>query len=297
MGRRPILTFEDCHAVLNGTAGRGMADRVRDGLLHRLDVARRNAGSLPPEVEALRARLADDPAATREVFTQFKQEHPQLLAQHMVFANVDQLCHWLDMRPAEGVERVSKAVVVGGIHGNELSGMAVAGTIHDEHPESRVRTFSNGNPWAGMLISRRNLGDDGHSVDMNRIFPGDPNGTPEQQRAAEICSAAQKADLSIDLHEGLADWDQGRAGRLCIFHPTPQSLAFLKAFEPVLREHDFRLVPYRYDGTLVQEAGKGGAGVSLLFELPLSLDFDARTELGTKLVRSALHLGFHPPKQ
>ncbi|MGE0494174.1 MAG: succinylglutamate desuccinylase/aspartoacylase family protein [Vulcanimicrobiota bacterium] len=297
MSRRPILLFEDCHAVLKGTAGHGMSDRVRDGLLHRLEVHRRNAGTLPREVEALRARLADDPAATREVFGQLKHEHPQLLAQHMVFANVDQVCDWLDMRPSDGVERVRKAVVVGGVHGNELSGMAVAGTIHDEHPESRVRTFSNGNPWAGMMISRRNLGEDGQSVDMNRIFPGDPNGTPEQQRAAEICSAAQQAGLAIDLHEGLAEWDQGRAGRLCIFHPTPQSLAFLKAFEPVLREHDFRLVPYRYDGTLVQEAGKGGAGVSLLFELPLSLDFEARTELGTKLVRSALHLGFHPPTQ
>ncbi|MCE7868881.1 hypothetical protein DYH09_00740 [bacterium CPR1] len=288
--RAPLLA-EECERVMLGMADPATSERVRGALLHRLDVQERTLRPLSEGQREIRAKLEGN-AGLVEILADLQVNHPEFIGQHMIFRNALSLSHWLGIPMTEQLEPADRAVVVGGLHGNERSGTAAAEQIAQEQ-DQRVQVFPRANPWAHEHCARNGPGE----VDMNRVFPGDPYGTPEEQQAHVIFQAASKADVVIDLHEALHDWRDGRAGRLCLFQPTPRTLAFLHRMQDFLDQHDFRLVPFRYPGTLVQEVARAGNTVGLLFEVPLTLDFEARTQLATGLTRAALDVAFQPQRE
>ncbi len=282
----PLLA-EECERVLLGMADAETSERVRGALLHRFEVHDRNRQEAT--CQDLRQRLAGDPSSLVEVLGELQVDHPEFVGQHMIFRSAASLGRWLGIPMEPTLEPARQVVVVGGVHGNELSGTEAAERIQAEG-DPRVRVFPKANPWAqGTRTSE--------GVDMNRIFPGRSDGSPEERQAHQIFQAASGADVVIDLHEAMTEWRDGRAGRLCLFQPTPRSLAFLHRMQPYLDRHDFRLVPYRYPGSLVQEVSRSGPTVGLLFEVPLTLDFEARTRLAGDLTRAAMQVAFQPERE
>ena len=93
--------------------------------------------------------------------------------------------------------------IVTGTHGDELEGQLVAFLIArrlNEHPEllnGTVEIYPALNPLGIDTIQR---GIPNFDLDMNRIFPGNPNGTMAEQTAHKIVEDLKGADLVIDIH-------------------------------------------------------------------------------------------------
>ena len=90
----------------------------------------------------------------------------------------------------------------GGIHGNEVTGIYVARRLVDyftQHPplQGTVSIMPQVNPTATRVMQRRNPFD---GKDLNRIFPGDKDGTFADRLADAIYRETADADLLIDLH-------------------------------------------------------------------------------------------------
>lgn len=93
--------------------------------------------------------------------------------------------------------------VVTGTHGDELEGPMVCYeltrilTEHTESLEGSVEIYPALNPLGIDTIQR---GIPNFDLDMNRIFPGDPNGTMAEQTAHAIVEDMKGADMVIDIH-------------------------------------------------------------------------------------------------
>lgn len=93
-------------------------------------------------------------------------------------------------------------VVVGGLHGNELNSVfalnLLAGALRAQAPAGTVDLVPMANAFG--IEEGRKLGpfDD---QDLNRAFPGDPDGTA-MQRVAHALFQASCADVCVDLHSG-----------------------------------------------------------------------------------------------
>lgn len=93
--------------------------------------------------------------------------------------------------------------VVTGTHGDELEGQMVCYeltrilTEHIEALEGSVEIYPALNPLGIDTIQR---GIPNFDLDMNRIFPGDPNGTMAEQTAHAIIEDMKGADMVIDIH-------------------------------------------------------------------------------------------------
>lgn len=93
--------------------------------------------------------------------------------------------------------------VVTGTHGDELEGQMVCYeltrilTEHTESLEGSVEIYPALNPLGIDTIQR---GIPNFDLDMNRIFPGDPNGTMAEQTAHAIVEDMKGADMVIDIH-------------------------------------------------------------------------------------------------
>jgi predicted deacylase len=100
-----------------------------------------------------------------------------------------------------------RLAVVAGVHGNEYPGpLAVgrlAGEIDPGELDGTVVFVPVANPLA-FDAGARNTPDDG--VNLNRVFPGAPDGTITQQIAhALVDGIVQDADLALDLHSATAE--------------------------------------------------------------------------------------------
>lgn len=96
------------------------------------------------------------------------------------------------------------AVFIGGIHGDEYEGPAALWQLADElDPEQlagRVLIVPIANGAAFSAGTRTSPVDD---VNLARIFPGDPNGTPSYRLAdALMRHVVDGADLLVDSHSG-----------------------------------------------------------------------------------------------
>lgn len=93
-----------------------------------------------------------------------------------------------------------RLALIGGIHGNERSGRLVAARMLKSLRASRLRgrliVIPNAYPAASALGTRE--GPDG--LNLNRCFPGNPNGCETHRIADIIWRAAASADCVIDLH-------------------------------------------------------------------------------------------------
>ncbi len=93
--------------------------------------------------------------------------------------------------------------VVTGTHGDELEGQMVCyelARIVGERPEllnGTLEIYPAINPLGIDTIQR---GIPNFDLDMNRIFPGDPQGTMAEQTAYAVMEDIQGADMVIDVH-------------------------------------------------------------------------------------------------
>ena len=93
--------------------------------------------------------------------------------------------------------------VVTGTHGDELEGQMVCyelARIVGAHPEllnGTLEIYPALNPLGIDTIQR---GIPNFDLDMNRIFPGDPQGTMAEQTAHAIIEDIKGADMVIDIH-------------------------------------------------------------------------------------------------
>lgn len=93
--------------------------------------------------------------------------------------------------------------VVTGTHGDELEGQMVCyelARIASEYIEAldgTLEIYPALNPLGIDTIQR---GIPNFDLDMNRIFPGDPNGTMAEQTAHAIVEDIKGADMVIDIH-------------------------------------------------------------------------------------------------
>lgn len=96
-----------------------------------------------------------------------------------------------------------RVCIVTGTHGDELEGQMVCYLVArqlNEHPElldGTVEIYPALNPLGIDTIQR---GIPNFDLDMNRIFPGNPNGTMAEQAAHLIVEDLKGADLVFDIH-------------------------------------------------------------------------------------------------
>lgn len=93
--------------------------------------------------------------------------------------------------------------IVTGTHGDELEGQYVCFRLNQiiqqnlEKLNGIVEIYPALNPLGIDSITR---GIPGFDLDMNRIFPGNPNGTMAEQAAYTLIRDLQGADMVIDIH-------------------------------------------------------------------------------------------------
>lgn len=92
--------------------------------------------------------------------------------------------------------------ITAGVHGNEDSGIYVANLLVDyirKNPlkAGRLRIIPLVNQGAFLAQQRRSPAD---NLDLNRIFPGDPEGSLSEQLAASVYEKTEQATMLVDLH-------------------------------------------------------------------------------------------------
>jgi len=93
--------------------------------------------------------------------------------------------------------------VVTGTHGDELEGQMVCyelAHIVGEHPALLYGTLGIYPALNPLGIDTIQRGIPNFDLDMNRIFPGDPQGTMAEQTAHAIIEDIKGADMVIDIH-------------------------------------------------------------------------------------------------
>ncbi|MBQ0149587.1 MAG: succinylglutamate desuccinylase/aspartoacylase family protein [Bacteroidales bacterium] len=104
------------------------------------------------------------------------------------------------IRHGTGKKRVC---IVSGTHGDELEGQFICFQFQKEILEEldrldgTIEVYPGLNPMGIDSISR---GIPNFDLDMNRIFPGDVEGTMAEQAAAAIVKDLKGADMVIDIH-------------------------------------------------------------------------------------------------
>lgn len=92
-------------------------------------------------------------------------------------------------------------LVTAGVHGDEQTAIHTARLLLERLAEQpvhgRVKVIPVVNPASYRNRTRRSPFD---QLDMNRIFPGNPSGSPTMQLAARLWAEAQGVDYLVDLH-------------------------------------------------------------------------------------------------
>lgn len=95
-----------------------------------------------------------------------------------------------------------KILFTAGIHGNEVTGIYVAERLIEYFTENKpirgsVKIMPRCNPISTRQLTRRAFYDE---IDMNRIFPGSPLGSPTYKAAHNVWTESEGMDIIIDLH-------------------------------------------------------------------------------------------------
>lgn len=102
-----------------------------------------------------------------------------------------------------GRQKGKRVCIVTGTHGDELEGQYVCYRLaqllsrQSDLLDGQVEIYPSLNPLGTDSIMR---GIPGFDLDMNRIFPGDPDGTMAESTAYSIIQDLRGADLVIDIH-------------------------------------------------------------------------------------------------
>lgn len=99
--------------------------------------------------------------------------------------------------------------VLGGVHGDELEGVLaarrIAGLLDPSELRGTVRFAAPAHPAAWHAVTRTSPVD---GLNLARVFPGDPLGSPTERVAAALTSQLiAGADLLIDLHSAGEGFD------------------------------------------------------------------------------------------
>jgi uncharacterized protein len=93
--------------------------------------------------------------------------------------------------------------IVAGLHGNELNGIhalnLIASVLQMQQLKGTVMLLPLINSFGADESNKRFPFD---NMDINKCFPGDPNGTPSQRIAYAILEGTTDADVCIDVHSG-----------------------------------------------------------------------------------------------
>lgn len=90
-----------------------------------------------------------------------------------------------------------KILVIGGQHGDERLGGSVVKTLQSHSLAGVEAILANEKAFAQNI---RFI-----DQDLNRSFPGDPNGNYEQRRAHELMPFITSADIVLDIHTTTSD--------------------------------------------------------------------------------------------
>ena len=108
----------------------------------------------------------------------------------------------LKIRRIEGREPGPTLLVIGGVHGDEFEPMAairrLGQGIDPEHLHGTLILVPIANEPA--FARKHRLGEDG--LDLARVCPGNPEGTPTERIAHELSALIRSSDFVIDLHTG-----------------------------------------------------------------------------------------------
>ena len=124
-----------------------------------------------------------------------------------------------------------KCVIVGGIHGDEVAGWKAALQLKDKRdfvgevlliPQANILACKREERYPGKVANAGAVAVNGIKYqDLNRNFPGDPNGNVTKQIAHEISQTVIDfdPDVVIDLHESLrsssaSHFEEGTSSRL-----------------------------------------------------------------------------------
>ncbi|WP_336036439.1 succinylglutamate desuccinylase/aspartoacylase domain-containing protein [Halobacterium yunchengense] len=160
--------------------------------------------------------------------------------------------------------------VVGGVHGDEPSGLRAIRHVLDTEPDlERPVKFVVANPPAAVA-HRRYL-----DADMNRVFPGDPDAGERERRLAAQLGEAVDGSLALSMHAT---------------HSSAEPLAFVSGDHPAAQAAAARL-PLEH--VVNHDPAVDGAFTScervVSVEVGRQLTEDA-TQNATKLVRAFLRL-------
>lgn len=160
--------------------------------------------------------------------------------------------------------------VVGGIHGDEPSGIRAIRRVIDVEPDlDRAVRFVVANPPAAMT-HRRSI-----DADMNRLFPGDPDAADRERRLAAQLVEAVEGSLVLSLHST---------------HSSVRPLAFVSGRHPVAQGIAATLpIAHVVDHDPVVDGAFTSHEHVISVEAGRQLTADA-TENATKIVRAFLRL-------
>lgn len=104
-----------------------------------------------------------------------------------------------------GTKAGPSVLITSGIHGGEYPGMAasmeIAAMLTPEDVSGKLTFIHSANPCA--FWGRRPEINDEDKKNLNRVFPGDPNGTPTDRLAAVLMERyIRRSDFYVDLHSG-----------------------------------------------------------------------------------------------
>ena len=178
-----------------------------------------------------------------------------------------------------------RVLVVGGIHGNEPSGMLAATVLAGgRRPlRGRLTVLPEANPEA-LQAGERTAHRPG-AQDLNRVFPGGADG-PDARRAAQVFTLALDADLVLDLHEEGPLWPEPDLATLVVSPPAAAfAMDLLEALEA--RGGRFAFTGGAPDGSLAGELGRRGRQ-ALVVEVPARLPRAEGVRLQLLAVEAAL---------
>ena len=124
--------------------------------------------------------------------------------------------------------------LVTGVHGDETAGLFVVEQLIRTLGEfdGQLRVIPSANPVAQAMMLRASPRDD---LDLNRIFPGSPNGQLPEIMAYQLVKTLADSDLVIDFHSfALRNPVMAILANTGDAAMTERSLALIRAFQPVV---------------------------------------------------------------
>jgi hypothetical protein len=103
-----------------------------------------------------------------------------------------------------GTDSGPTLLVTGGVHGGEYPGIEsairFASGLNPDGIQGRIKVIHMTNPPA--FYAKRQYVSPLDQKNLNRVFPGDINGSPTERVAAVVIEALKEADFWVDLHGG-----------------------------------------------------------------------------------------------